>query len=398
MHIGVSGPIYVREFEDFLSQSDYRRGRKLGLGGSQVNQICVELLDRGYELTIFTVAKDVDEEVILDGPNLRICIGPYRRSGRARGLDFFRVERKYLERAVRRESPDFVHAHWTYEFALGPMATSVPVLTTIRDWAPRILREDLSIYRFLRLLMAVWVFVKGRHFTSNSEYIRQYAERWTLHQAPVVPNGLHDRYFLDRDAERLPDLDAPTLISINNGFSPLKNVRTLLRAFQHVRNRHPQATLRLLGARYGDGEEAHRWSQKHGLSDGVDFVGHVGHEEVVTALRETELLVHPSLEESFGNTLVEAMAQRTPVVGGKESGAVPWVLDEGQAGLLTDVSSPKALAESITRILDSEDLWSSYSGAGYQRAHTYFRLSQVVDQYIDQYKQLLSDNESPSHP
>jgi glycosyltransferase involved in cell wall biosynthesis len=102
------------------------------------------------------------------------------------------------------------------------------------------------------------------------------------------------------------------------------------------------------------------------------------------------LLVHPSLEESFGNTLVEAMAQWTPVVGGEASGAVPWVLDGGKAGLLTDVTEPASLATSIRRILNSKELWLSYSEAGYKRAHSTFQLSQIIDRYIEVYEEMIT--------
>jgi glycosyltransferase involved in cell wall biosynthesis len=235
--------------------------------------------------------------------------------------------------------------------------------------------------------MAMWVFVKGCHFTSNSEYIRQYVERWTPHCAPVIPNGLHERYFIEE--ERTPNLKTPTLLSVNNGFGRRKNVRVLLRAFREVRREHPEATLRLMGIGFGEGEEAHDWSRERGLSEGVEFLGHVDHEEVIKALRDTDLLIHPALEESFGNPLVEAMAQRTPVVAGEQSGAVPWVLDGGEAGVLTDVNDHNALKEAIQRVLSSEKRWHSYSDAGYQRARNTFSLSRIVDMHINKYKELI---------
>ncbi len=388
MKVGISGPILVSELKKFLYSEHYRRGRNIGLGGSQVNQICIALLERGYDLTVFSLAEEVQEEVVLDGPHLRVCIGPYRSSGWARALDFFHTERRYLKNAVQREAPDLVHAHWTYEFALGPMATSVPVLTTVRDWAPQILWRIWTPYRLFRLFMAVWVFARGRHFTSNSEYIREQVERWTPHRAPVIPNGLHSRYF--SDASKSPDLKSPTIISVNGGFGKLKNVHTLLRAYSEVRAQKPEATLQLIGGQYGEGGAAHEWSRKRGLCEGVEFVGQVDHKQVIRSLRDADLLVHPSLEESFGNTLVEAMAQGTPVVGGEESGAVPWVLDSGNAGLLTDVTEPASLAACIRRILNSKELWRSYSEAGYKRAHSTFQLSQIIDRYIEVYEEMIT--------
>lgn len=389
MNISIAAPIDIDGLEEFLYKNDYDRGAGLGLGGSQVVQICTKLLEKGFNLTVFTLDKSIEKEVIIEGENLRIYVGPYRKSGRERALDFFRLERKYLKNAIYRESPDLVHAHWTYEFALGALSTSIPVLTTIRDWAPRILWEIPSYYRFFRLLMSVWVFLYGKNFTSNSDYIRRQVERWTLRNAPVVPNGLRDEYFFK--GGRNPNLESPNLISINNTFGRRKNVKTLLRAFQKIRLGHPKATLRLVGDSFRRGGKAYQWSEVRDLTEGVRFIGGISHEKVIQLLRDSDLLIHPSLEESFGNTLVESMAQKTPVVAGKKSGAVPWVLGHGEAGILTDVRSARCIASSVSEILSSKGKWDCYSEKGYRRASATFRLSDIVDEYINMYSSILDD-------
>jgi glycosyltransferase involved in cell wall biosynthesis len=204
----------------------------------------------------------------------------------------------------------------------------------------------------------------------------------------VIPNGLHDKYFAD-ETNRTPNLEDPTLISVNNGFGRRKNVRTLLRAFARLRNEYESATLRLLGDPYAEEQEAHQWSRDRGLTNGVDFVGQVPHSQVITDLRSADLLVHPSLEESFGNTFVEAMAQKTPVVAGEASGAAPWVLDDGEAGRLTDVSDPEAIATAVSDLLSSPSRWAAFSNAGYRRANEEFRLSKVIEKYLNVYHKIL---------
>ena len=57
------------------------------------------------------------------------------------------------------------------------------------------------------------------------------------------------------------------------------------------------------------------------------------------------------MEESFGNTLVEAMMLGTPVIGGRDSGAVPWVLDSGRAGELVNVRSEVEVVQALVRHL-----------------------------------------------
>jgi glycosyltransferase involved in cell wall biosynthesis len=235
----------------------------------------------------------------------------------------------------------------------------------------------------MRMVMAMYVFWEGRNFTSNSLYIYNKTKTWFGWDIPVVPNALKDRLFYE--GERDPDLCSPKFIAVNNGFGPRKNVRSLLRAFQIVRRNYPGAQLHLIGSSYDQGEEAHAWARSKNLVENVSFRGKVPHDDVITAVREADVLVHPAREESFGNTLVEAMSQKTPVVAGRDSGAVPWVLDNGEAGVLTDVESPQRIAESMLEVTESEKKWAHYSEKGYNHAREQFSLAKTVDKFVSIY-------------
>lgn len=89
-------------------------------------------------------------------------------------------------------------------------------------------------------------------------------------------------------------------------------------------------------------------------------------------------------------TVLEAMTQKTPVIGGDGSGAVPWVLDFGKAGILTNVRSPEMIATEAIRLLRDKDLWRYYSLAGYKRARSTFGLAAVVKQYTQIYEGVLA--------
>lgn len=391
MTVGITGPIEVHPLLEHLDPRAQQYA-EWGHGGAQVTQLTRELVRRGYPTVVVTLDPRAQSEVILEGPNLRVCIGTLRPRIRHRMLDVFGVERRYLRNALRRESPDIIHAHWTYEYALAALATDLPTLTTIRDWAPTILRNTPPWpYRLLRLFMALFVFWNGDHFTANSPYIASKVQRWFGWNIPVIPNALEDGQFIQ--GQRLPNLDEPTFVSINNGFGPRKNVQTLLKAFHRVVDDCPGARLHLFGADYGTGEQAQEWAASRKLTEQVQFHGKVPHETVVRTLRDAEVLVHPAREESFGNTLVEAMAQKTPVIAGRESGAVPWVLDHGRSGLLTNVTSAEAVATSMLSVVRSEQQWRKLSEAGYRRAKRQFRLSATTDRFVDLYRHVVSGRE-----
>jgi L-malate glycosyltransferase len=381
--IAVAGPIAPGALRAHL----WEPARKLpqGLAGVPVAALVDELLKRGYRVIVTSLSPDVDQDVVFAGPNLRMHVGPYRLRRRAR--DAFRVERHAITRALLREKPDLVHAHWTYEFALGALASQIPSLLTIRDWAPTILGFDRDAYRVVRLLMHLTVLARGRHFSTVSPYIATAAARWGR-DAVVVPNGLADSWFSEEP--RSLRTTAPILVSVNAGFGERKNSKTLLEAFPLVRRQHPKARLMLVGSGHDLDGPAQRWAATKGLEEGVTFYGNLPYHSTMARIADADLLVHPSKEESFGMTLIEAMAQGTPVIGGIRSGAVPWVLGGGSAGVLSDVTSPPVLAASITAVLSDANRWQHLSSSGRDHVSSNFRLSLVVDRYVELYETVLS--------
>lgn len=386
MRIGLCGPVAIPALARWLEpQAPGSPARPPGFGGQPVTQLAAALLDRGHQVVIATLDPTVEGECLLEGPRLRIAVGHYRHRHRAR--DAFRAERAHVAGVLRREQPDVVHAHWTYEFALGALATGLPTLVTVRDWAPAILRWHPHPYRAVRLLMNIVTLRKGRYFTATSPYIRDRLRRFGVRNIALIPNALPDERF--RCREPTYNRAAPELIAMNNGFTRWKNVTALLRAFPLVRRRLPRATLRLVGSDFEHDGPAHRWALEHRLDAGVLFDGQVDNRETITLLRSADLFVHPSLEESFGLVLVEAMSTGLPVVGGRRSGAVPWVLGQGSAGVLADVTCPRSIATAALSVLESPQRWQQYSVGGFERARTEYRLSKVVSDYLACYDSVL---------
>jgi L-malate glycosyltransferase len=382
MRICLAGPVRIGDLAPWLDVGDGGAGDlPPGLGQTPVTMLARGLLRRGVSLTIATLDLTVDREVVLEGPALRLCVQPFR--DRHRGRDAYRVERRLLVETLRREAPDLVHAHWSYEYALAGLRSGAPTLVTVHDWAPTILRWMPDPYRAVRLGMYVAATARARYFTAVSPYMAAKVRRWRRVGVQVVPNALEDGAFDDRDREL--QRDAPVLVAINDGFVPWKNVGRLLQAYRLARATRPGARLVLVGNGYGPDGDAEQWAAARGLTSGVEFRGPVPYEQIRELLAGADLLVHPSLEESFGMVLLEAMAQRVPVIGGARSGAVPWVLDHGGAGVLTDITSPSAIAAAITGLLDDPARWSALSRAGYDRAWNEFRLDRVVDGYLRAY-------------
>jgi glycosyltransferase involved in cell wall biosynthesis len=386
MHIGIAGPIHTQSYAKLLDDDVLRAPS--GLGPSDIVQLSRGLLRGGHRVSIYTLSPGLTDTVKLEGKNLKIYFGEYRVRARDRMKDFFAVESNHIRDFISGDNPDLVHAHWTYEFAIGALKSQKPTLITVCDWAPRILRYMPSAYRLVRLFMNAYVIWRGKSFTVVSPYIQRMLSRYKRQNYPVVPSMLDECLFFH--GQRKLRKESPKIISINNGFGRLKNVKTLLYAFREVRKELPSCELLLVGDDFGKGQRAEQWAVRQNLSHGVKFLGFLPHHKALRLLEQADLLIHPSKEESFGMVLLEAMAKKTPVIGGASSGAVPWVLDYGKGGILTDINSYGSLAREAISILTDEAKWTSYSQFGYSYAWKNFRLSHVVQKYATEYKKLLS--------
>lgn len=384
--IGIAGPISLPLLDAHLPRAPDAPD---GMGGIPVTHLVQGLLDAGERVSVYTLAPTVSTPITLRGERLTVYVGPFRKQRRMR--DFMRQERQHIQAFVRRDAPALVHAHWTYEYALGALATDRPTITTVHDWAPEILAQQRDAYRFGRLLMSAATLLKGRHFIANSPYIQDRLQRWVRSPVPVIPNAVNEALF--RAPDRPSPEQPPVLVSVNNGFGRRKNVKTLLRAFSSIRGSIPGCRLRLVGAWYEPDGPAAAWADKHQLAEGVTFLGPLPYEQTINEIRSASLLVHPALEESFGMTLLEAMAVGTPVVAGAESGAVPWVTGDGAAALLTDVTRPAPLATAVCGLLGDAARWAALAETAHQHAWSHFRLSAVVKRHLEAYHTLLNPDE-----
>lgn len=385
LKIGICSPVLVAEFKEYLNINNESH-LNLGLGGDAVNKIILGLLRKGIKIEIFTLDSGLSNPIKLDGDQLSVNIFPLR--GKFRGVDVFRKEISSLKNAINYSNVDIIHAHWSYEYAWATIKSEKPHLVTVRDNARKILfTHSDKVYRLLRYFMNSYVVKNAKNIVANSEYIQNYLKESWSKDVDVIPNSVDFKY--SDIGERVLNKDNKKIISVNNGFSKLKNVKSLIIAFSKLRLQNDDVELILIGNEYGSNGKAYKWANKLNLTSGVKFLGKRTNDEVVNAMFESDILVHPSLEESFGNTLVEAMSVGTPVIGGEDSGAVPWVLRNGKAGILTDVTNTDLLADEIRKLLYSEDYWKSMSQKSIQNVEERFSIDKVVKLHLEKYHSLI---------
>jgi len=132
-----------------------------------------------------------------------------------------------------------------------------------------------------------------------------------------------------------------------------KNLDLLLETMLLLREREPRARLLLAG----DGPDRHRLERvvaARGLGAHVRFLGWIPHDEIVECYRASDLFLFPSLTETQGLALLEAMACGCAVVAARGPGTRD-LIDHGVNGLLADPDAP-SLAAAAEAVLGQPNL------------------------------------------
>lgn len=107
--------------------------------------------------------------------------------------------------------------------------------------------------------------------------------------------------------------------------------------------------------------------------------------DVAACMKAMDVLVHPSLSESFGQVLVEAMCVGTPVVA-SAIGGIPEIVSHERTGLLVPVADAGALEVAVRR-LHAQPKWRETLGlAGHASVHERFSRELMMQRYLEIYR------------
>ena len=115
-------------------------------------------------------------------------------------------------------------------------------------------------------------------------------------------------------------------------------------------------------------------------------------DELVALYQAADLFVLPSITETFGIVLVEAMAAGLPVVTTDAPGCRD-IIRNGRDGLMVPPGDPAALADTVARVLADPGLAADLARKSRQRAEE-FSWDDVVSRYEALYLRLISQDKS----
>lgn len=144
-------------------------------------------------------------------------------------------------------------------------------------------------------------------------------------------------------------MDFSTIICVAR-LVPIKNIDYLLRAWKLIEKRRPNYRLVIIG----DGPEfvnLNELTLNMGLKT-IVFLGAVNNSDIPTYFYNSAAFVLPSLSESWGLVVNEAMASGLPILISNKINASNTLLKEGINGFGFEPSNVKNIAEKIVTFID----------------------------------------------
>jgi glycosyltransferase involved in cell wall biosynthesis len=386
MKIALVGPISLKMLQPYLQNAE---NIPEGYGYPLAAYYVLELLAKGHEVAVVTNSWDCQENQYYKGEKLTVHLFPRRRLDKMM-LTFYRQERNDCIKAIKILNPDIVHANWTYEFAWAAIDSGFPYIVTARDDPWQILRTMPSVYRFYRLICGYLIIPRIRNMAVNSPYLEKQVTKHYFFKGKsyVVPNGLNQNMnYRERDIKCKQNI----IIGTVTGWNTRKNPKVTLKAFKKVKEKIPNAQLLMVGTNCQSGSVAEEWAIKNHCQDGVQFMGALSNKDTINILHnEVDVFVHTTREESFGMSILEAMAQALPIVAGKNSGAIPWLLDYGNAGILTDINDEDSVADSIFKLCSDSGLSKVLGRKAFERVKCLFSMKMMTNRYLEVYNEIVT--------
>jgi glycosyltransferase involved in cell wall biosynthesis len=156
------------------------------------------------------------------------------------------------------------------------------------------------------------------------------------------------------DIQELAHYQHPSFVFIGS-INTRKGINFLLEACVILQSQGYQNYTVLL---VGDGEqqeELQTFARDNRLGDRIQWTGRVDYGSLGAYLNKADIFVLPTLEDTWGMVLLEAMVLGKPVLCSKWAGASELVT-EGENGYCFDPYDPKKLAELMQKFIDDPNL------------------------------------------
>ncbi len=357
----------------------------LGDGGSShIQKWVLSLASKGTEIGLFSL-HHFNESVYKEFPNVTILNNPSYRNSRSvfTKLNYL-TNTGLLKKQIAIYKPDILHAHYATSYGmLGAKTNFKPYVVSV--WGSDI--YDFPKTSPLHKNLVKRVLAKAAIICSTSYCMKYETLKYTHSSIEIVPFGVDINIFKPGKTNA-PGKNEIT-IGIIKSLEKKYGIDFLIKAFNEVLKKHRNVKLKIVGEGSKKEEYVKLCKELH-IADKVEFIGKIPHEEVIKHHHQIDIFVSLSTldSESFGVSLVEAMACAKPVVASNVAG-FKEVIENDTNGILVSKNSFKEAAAAMNFYIENPDKAEEKGANARLRVVQHYDWDKNVELMLSVYRKLL---------
>lgn len=214
----------------------------------------------------------------------------------------------------------------------------------------------------------------------------------SLVKVQTIYNGIDlDRFDCSAEStikEELNISDRVVVIGVIGVFDKCKGHIYCLQAIERLLSEGRKDVVCLVIGDGREGEKLKGFVMGNNLQDFVRFLGY--RTDVPALLNTIDMVVIPSVQESFGRVALEAMAMKVPLIA-TNVGGLPELVDDGITGILVPPKDVDSLSNAIKYLIDNSRLRKKMGDAGRKRVEGMFDIKNNIRKTEDLYLSVLGN-------
>lgn len=293
-----------------------------------------------------------------------------------------------VKQLIQEIRPDIVHAHGTAPlYGYPAIKSGFPNIVTIGG----MVSEEAKLWGGIMGNIRKNIYTeKEKQVINNADllvsltpYVQQTVMKTNSRKSIVIPYGVDGSFF------DIPNLEVENRLLYVGGIEPRKGLLDLLNALPIIKNSVPEIDLHVVGGvrnmEYYN--KCIKFIQDNKLQDNVTFRGKLDHDKLQQEYAECSVFTFPSIEESQGIVLLEAMAAGKPIVTVNRS-AMPYLVEDGFTGYLVEYQDYNSMSRRIVDLIEDKSLRDEVRSNGIRNA-TLYSMSNIAQSYLKAYESII---------
>lgn len=351
----------------------------------------LQIIDKENDYYIF-VKKDVDTGVLTETSNFKIIT--------LEGGSYPIWEQFILPKAAKKYGCELLHCTSN----TAPLYCDIPIVTTLHDIIymessyTKILKSDATNYQkfgnVYRKLIVPQVVRKSQKIITVSNFEKnRIADFFNMREdirLTAVHNGVSDHFKKVSDQNELTRVKEKYSLPDHFFFflgntDPKKNTRGTLKSFSDfLKQRNSDYKLVMLDYDREELEKILAEINDKQLIDKIVLTGYVNNTDLPAIYSQCAIFLYPSLRESFGIPMLEAMACGVPVITSNTS-SMPEV--SGNAAHIVNPYQPEEITNGMIKILSDKQYSENLCAKGLVR-RDFFSWQRMAEQVLEIYSEI----------